>query len=85
MLSDKSDIGKFVVCQLHVYDVLHTLCGSFHDLDAVIIDVLVDEGENLLLFLVDVFHFLRNYILFLGTVLVNVDQVHSILLSNLKN
>lgn len=64
---------------------LHTLLGSFHNLDAAIVDVLVDQGKDLLFFLVDILDFLRDYELFLGSVLVDVDQVHSIFLRYLEN
>lgn len=64
---------------------LHALFGPLHDLDAAIVDVLVDEREDLLLLLVDVLHLLGDDELLLGPVLVDVDQVHPVLLRYLEN
>lgn len=85
VLSDEFDVGQLVICQLHVHDVLHALFGAFHDLDAAVVDVLIDQGEDLLLLLVDVLHLLRDYELFLRSVFVYIDQVHPILLRYLKD
>lgn len=52
---------------------VHTLLGPLHDLYTFVVEILVDQWQYFLLFLVDLFHFLRNNILLFGTVDVDVD------------
>lgn len=77
--------GELIVGQFQIENVLHVLPVSLHDLNALVVDIFVDEGKDLLLLLVHFLDLLRNDVLLFGAVQIDLDQLLSKLLRNLKH
>lgn len=69
MFYDELDVGEVVVSQFQVGYMPHAMnSAAFDNVDRFVSDALLGKGQDLLLFLVDLLHFVRDDALPLGPI-----------------
>lgn len=64
---------------------VHTVLRTLHDLATLIVQVLLNQRKDLFLFLVDVLYLLRDYVVLLGLVNGQVDQLTAQVVRDLED
>lgn len=64
---------------------IHAVLRTLHDLTTLIIQILLNQRKDLFLFLVDVLYLLRDYVVLLGLVNGQVDQLTAQVVRDLED